>query len=699
MKLTMPSLLKKLRKYNFRQYAQFLFCVTFSVLLVTSYAVMLYSTLVQRTFPEGGDSRKQIWMIFAVALLGCLIFIMYSTSLFLKYKSRETGVFLALGAKKSYLAKQLTNEILRLMGSCILMGIIGGIGIALLIWQLCKLFLKDLESMVFGFTLNGVFIGIAFGMSALVLVLIQVILFAKRTDVMEILYHHQKNEPLKMVNKRNGVFGVLMLFSGLFLGFVVPMIAGTVFNRNLSGIWSVTYLLSLVGIYRIMTYMIMKNKPGKNPQHYYNRLISSSMMKFQGRQMVRNMSITVLLLAAAMFSSFYAPQLSTANQPVLKSPVDYGLHYPATEDEIDKKDLNHLAKEYGVTISDYREIVFSELLASGVERDWTDDGKLIETHVEDYQLADFIDSTTFNKQTNNQVSLNQGQYYKVNFTEQAESFYEKNDDLDQVTNPLTKQKLKLRFKGTIECQELTNNGNQRYILNDSDYQMIRAGLSKEYQNQQILFNVSDLEASYPFAKAVYKQFVDQASKKMAVSKEYDRYQHAKALAENRQANGLSSMNLSEESRDLMEYWKYYPTIKIIYQKEFVRNTFVFFLVFIYVAVICLAAVGVILYTRSATMGIMNKQLFDDLKRLGANNQYIKQCITRQLNMIFIVPAVVATVLISVFTGLMFWMNDNQLSSSEISAAKMDVAIVLMIAAFLGIIYYASMRKIKQILDI
>ena len=96
MKLSLSDLLKKLRKYNQRNYLQFIFCMTFSVLLVTSYAVMLYSTIVQQTLPVGGDSRKQVMMIFAIAIAGCLIFIMYAANLFLKYKSRETGVFLAL---------------------------------------------------------------------------------------------------------------------------------------------------------------------------------------------------------------------------------------------------------------------------------------------------------------------------------------------------------------------------------------------------------------------------------------------------------------------------------------------------------------------------------------------------------------------------------------------------------------------------
>ena len=89
MKLSMSDLLKKLRKYNQRNYLQFVFCMTFSVLLITSYAVMLYSTLVQQTLPVGGDSRKQVMMIFAIALAGCLIFIVYSCLLYTSPSPRD----------------------------------------------------------------------------------------------------------------------------------------------------------------------------------------------------------------------------------------------------------------------------------------------------------------------------------------------------------------------------------------------------------------------------------------------------------------------------------------------------------------------------------------------------------------------------------------------------------------------------------
>lgn len=698
MKLSMSDLLKKLRKYNQRNYLQFVFCMTFSVLLITSYAVMLYSTIVQQTLPVGGDSRKQVMMIFAIAIIGCLIFIMYAASLFLKYKSRETGVFLALGAKKKYLSQKLTIEMLQLMIACIVVGVVLGIGLAFLIWQIFQMVLSNLGDMSLGLSFTGVAIGLVFGLASMVPVLFQLYRFVQRTDMMDILYHEHKNEPLRPVTTKYGISGFVLLILGIALGFIVPTITASM-GTQMPGFWSATYLLSLVGLYRIMTYAIMKSKRGRNPQKYYNDLIGSNMMKFQGRQTVRNMSIIALLLTASLFACFYPPQLYSASNTYGNSPVDYEIHYNLSEDEVNQQDIYRLAEKHDVKIKEYQEIIFSELIASGVERDWSDDGKLMEDYMEDYRLADFIDASTFNKQTNHKLKVPQGQYYRVKGQDEAEDLWEKDDDLDHVTNPVNKEKLPLKFKGVVRYQPLANQGSRRYVLNDQDYLKIRKDLKQENQTKQILFNVTDVEASYPFAQEVYQEFIEKASPKMAVPNIYDAYQSAKAKKHNQHYSYNKKMKLSVDNRDLMENWKYYPAMKVLVKNTFFQNVAVYFLVFIFVAIICLAAVGVISYTRSITIGLSNQRLFEDLKRLGANNHYIRKCVLSQLNKLFILPTVVATILIYGFTLLMFNTNDGQFTSIEMSALMMDSVLLVLVLLYQVIIYAVSFRKIKGILTI
>ena len=64
--MKLSGLFAKLRKNNKKEYLQFQFCMTLSILLITSYLVMYGSDLVQKTLPNGGDSRKVADMIFVL---------------------------------------------------------------------------------------------------------------------------------------------------------------------------------------------------------------------------------------------------------------------------------------------------------------------------------------------------------------------------------------------------------------------------------------------------------------------------------------------------------------------------------------------------------------------------------------------------------------------------------------------------------
>ena len=78
----------KLRKSNRAKYRQLEICLIIAIAFVTSFTIILFGPIVQQTFPEGGDSRKQIYMIYVATLIGCWIFTVYALALFFKYKSR-----------------------------------------------------------------------------------------------------------------------------------------------------------------------------------------------------------------------------------------------------------------------------------------------------------------------------------------------------------------------------------------------------------------------------------------------------------------------------------------------------------------------------------------------------------------------------------------------------------------------------------
>ena len=77
---------------------------------------------------------------------------------------------------------------------------------------------------------------------------------------------------------------------------------------------------------------------------------------------------------------------------------------------------------------------------------------------------------------------------------------------------------------------------------------------------------------------------------------------------------------------------------------------VFLMLFVFIAVVCFAAVIVIAFTRCMTIALTNARVYDDLRHLGASNAYLFRAVRGQISRVFLVPAVAGHRLIWRFTS-------------------------------------------------
>ena len=152
---TLTDTFSALRKKNRKNYTLYFICNFTALLLITAYSAILTSPTVLLVLPEGGDSRKQAMMIFALACIGCVIFTIYAGNIFFRMKSRELGIFLALGTSKKVLRNHLYKDTAVTSLSASLLGTSLGIPFAWSIWQLFRLLVVDSTEMrlVLDFTL------------------------------------------------------------------------------------------------------------------------------------------------------------------------------------------------------------------------------------------------------------------------------------------------------------------------------------------------------------------------------------------------------------------------------------------------------------------------------------------------------------------------------------------------------------------
>lgn len=688
-----------LRRKNARQYGLLAGCCFFSVLLITAYVSMMRSPTILNVLPEGGDSRKQVMMVFVLAVLGCGVFTLYAGSLFLRQKSRETGIFLALGAQRSQLKRELERELLLLTLVSCLAGLLLGSPLAWGLWQLFRLFVVDTEQMLLRFDPKS------YALSGLFSLFVVLALFwmgrrsVKKTNIMDIVQQSRKSEPIRNVPQWYGRAGIGLLIIGGFLGYIVPSLCVKFLHWYAPGwITSVFYLPALVGLYWILLHTVVNG--WHHSRHRYKDLIATSMMKFQGCQTVNNMLVMSVLIAGAYFGSFYTPMLGTGTMMTYDNlPVDYSFHYRSDQPVPDEQQIRSLAQDMGVEITSYAQAPTARLGVDG-EMHMEVEGPLgptwYEQHYDVMTSCIFLSESAYHALTGDALELEPGQVSGVlDATGDGRGRF--GAEVHLVTNYITGQQLQVTPVEPRKNDLLFGH----FILDDGDYQTITQGLPDSWLENMVFFNVENCEDTYDFAKALFNRIVDASGPEVAVLDAWDPIERDRDIQEEGHYYFDDYLFTYDQrnSSDFRLYWKYMPQFRVLGKADFVKTTAVFLILFIFIAVVCFAAVFIIAYTRCMTIALTNRQVYEDMRKLGAPNAYLYRSVRGQVSRVFLVPAIVGTGLIYAFYTMIMFFNDNRLTIQELAGMAMCLLVVAGISALFYLFYRMTLRQVCQSLQV
>lgn len=698
---TFTQVYAALRRKNKGQYALLTGCCFFSVLLITAYACMMRSPTILSVLPEGGDSRKQVMMVFVLAVIGCAVFTTYAAGLFFRQKSRETGVFLALGASRRQLQAELGKELALIsLGSCAAGAILGG-PLAWGIWQLFRLFLVDSQEMALAFDPEAYLLSLAFAAYVAVMLFLLGGRAVRRTNIIDIVQESHTSEPIREVKRWYGPVGIILVAVGALAGYLMP----SFFIRVLrwyppSVVDAVFYLPALVGMYMMLLHTVVN---GWRKRHKYRDIIATSMMKFQGRQTVRNILVMTLLIAGAYFAAFYAPMLSTNSAYSFASrPVDFEYHWRNDQGLPEQAEVEALAEEYDVDITSWQQVGAATLGGDGYVEIEQDNGDLGATYTTEYREvasgATFFSESAWNTLTGQRIDLAPGTCANV-LDDEGGSDYLSGGDVTVVTNMVTGESLPVTPAEPLRCTMLLG----CYVLDDDDYAALTDGLTDLWRESWVFFNVADADASYPFAKALFNEIVDCSGDEVMQLDAYDLV--AKQLAEedgkayafdreNLTALGFPSMEQEDrDSTEFRNYWLYMPQFRVLDQNDFVTTMAVFLMLFIFIALICFAAVIVIAFTRCMTIALTSARVYDDLRHLGAPNAYLFRSVKGQVSKVFLVPAIVGTAIISAFYVMIMFFNDNRFTPGEIAGMGTCAAVTAALSLALYGVYRLTRKSV------
>lgn len=697
--MTLLNILQKIKKYNKGNYRQFSLCFAMSVMLVSALTLFMTSPFVMSRLPVGGDSRKMLYMVYAVAVIGCVLFTVYATSLFLRFKSREIGVLLALGTDKRTLTKTLMKEIGGLTVKIAVLSILAGAVLSFGIGKLYESMIQSAGGDHFGFSILGIGISVLFFLIVGAMIMMMTSRFMKRANVIEILNEERRNEPIKQqVGERYLLTGVICVVVGIFGGLVVPYLVSVIWKMKLGAYMYGFYLLVLIGLYRIMVYSVAVHKRGRKPQKYYKNLISFGLMKFQGISVVRNMLIITLLLAGTLFAVFFSvANYIQGSMSASTEANDISYQYLGGADGLTEEKVKDLASEYQVQIEDYREAEFIRLLGSGVCRENYDkDGKLIEEYREKDFYKNFISATVFSEVTGLKVTVEPGTYQYISREGNSESYWFLPEDLDRAENTTTGNIQELIYAGTVEYSSFFWNrgqdGSAAYILNDTDYEKLKEGISEELTLRHVLFNLTEEGDAYGFSKKLYEEYCNSVPNNMRVMSNYDEY---RASVDKDYEYG-ETVELYADRPEMEVDWKYAPVLVPLQEKIFILTYATLLLVFVFVAFICLIAAGVIGYTRSMTVACKSKRVLVDVQKLGADRNYLTGILKMQIKKVFILPTVIAIVIMFAYYMLVLWQNDGCITDQEYPVILINAGICLVLSGYQYVIYRRSLKKAEEV---
>lgn len=697
-----------LRRKNLREYALLTGCCFFSVLLITAYVCMMKSPTVLNVLPEGGDSRKQVMMIFVLAVMGCGVFTTYASGLFFRHKSRETGIFMVLGTPQKIIKRQMIKELsLISFGSCAA-GAILGVPLAWLIWFLFRILLVDTEEMLFIFNGRAYLYALVFSLYVIIMLFVMLSRFIRRTNMIDVLNESRKSEPMKKIPLWYGLLGIILLTGGGLLGYLTPAFCVRILQwYPPEGLTAFAYLPALAGLYMILLHTVVNGwRRGNNR---YKHIVTTGMMKFQGRQTVRNMLVIAVLAAGGYFAAFYAPMLrSGAGISYDARPIDYAYRYRADQQMPAEAEIQMLAAEQGVTVTGYVEAGTAVLGVDGWREVETETGLGITYTTEYRELLHsgiFLSESAYYDLTGEQVDMMPGTVMTI-YNDDGSGGYMTDKDITAVTNPVTGKVLQVKPEEEVLTYSLLFGSK---VLDDGDFADITTGLTDEWREVQVFFNVENAIETYSFARTLFDIIVERSGPEVEqdtywdpiIKKKSDEKGEAYFMdRENMAAYGFETVDYDKkDSTNFRLSWKYMPQFRVMDKADFTQTTAVYLLLFIFIAIICFTAVIVIAFTRSLTIALTNAQVYHDLRRLGATGEYLLHTVKGQIYKVFFVPVTTGTVIITLFYIMILFFNDGRFTANEMVGFRNCLVVIGVISMSIYVVYRLTLKRVCQMLDI
>ena len=627
MGMTLNDISRKLFKNNRKQYGLFFFSIVFSIAMTGAYGVLQYSPTVTNVLVDGGSTQTISQAMFFGSMLGIIVFLVYADSIFLKYKSREIGIFLSLGIDRRSVQKIIVKEYTLLFQIAALLGLILSVPLAYLCWTLLNLFLETKET---AFSIGYTGLGIAVIFSLLNWLILRTInrRYIKTVDILKIIKTSDENEATKNGRLFLLILGALLVPAGIIAFFTL---------QNLGGILNTLFaFIGLAGaVWGVYLLIIQCASIGDilkkyNDKAYYKNMVFYNLLKQKIRQYTRSIFVATLLITFTIFGiGFIAAGFIDGYNVALNEPYDYTINatyeHPMTE-----KRLGEIAEESNVTITD---IKCMDCLLLGVQNTY-------KNGEHDWSSRIIVSEDNFNALSGTSISVPKGSYtmyydssmkYKLNaFSADSSLFY----------NPTTEQEFTLTKNQPI-CRDGLFNTRSIFssflILNDEDYRAIAASITDEYKAVSYMVNVENWPSTADFQNNILETVISDNDGVI-----FTNWHNSATFAK----TGSQAEYLPFEGNEtkIARLWSLYPLSKLSSTTTQFEAFATYLMLMLFIAIVAFVSAVMVIGLKLVSTIWDDTEVYDDLRRLGMKRKKIKGLISKQMLFVYFIPTVLGCII-------------------------------------------------------
>ncbi|WP_168123002.1 ABC transporter permease [Paenibacillus sp. HB172176] len=347
--MTFRSLALSNVKGNFRAYSAFFLSSVFSVLIFYIYAAFLtHPDVVNGTIAQASKVRPGMQYCQYIIIIFSFLFILYSSSAFLKTRKQEFGLFTLFGMTRAQLRKLVIYENLVIGALAIIVGILLGIVFSKLFFMALASLLDMKDTISFAVPLKALWLtaGSFFGLFLVISVWTAV--WMRKLEIIDLLKAARKPKGRLVYSPWLVAIALICLGSGYIMALEME-------NNTFIYLALPVLITVIIGTYFLFSQLsvLLLRVLQKRRSIYYNRtnMLILSQLGYKIRDNSRILFVVTLLSAVIMtaLGTVYMMQIQTKKDMLNSSTysmayIEQGLDSHAI---IDPQELNRIVSEDG----------------------------------------------------------------------------------------------------------------------------------------------------------------------------------------------------------------------------------------------------------------------------------------------------------------------------------------------------------------